>query len=159
MDDLVSTEWLAEQLGADDLVAVDCSWFMPSSGRDGRAEFLAGHIPGARYLDIDSVAAPMARSERESKQRRTESFETAQLAAISSSLRSGAGPPPKGSTSRSALRILARRAPASVKGTPYSSAAWGRKCNIAAIIAPTGLRKCESSSLRASAWGGGSPQG
>jgi len=56
MDDLVSTEWLADQLGADDLVAVDCSWFMPSSGRDGQEEFLAGHIPGARFLDIDSVA-------------------------------------------------------------------------------------------------------
>jgi thiosulfate/3-mercaptopyruvate sulfurtransferase len=56
MDDLVSTEWLADQLGADDVVAVDCSWFMPSSGRNARAEFLAGHIPGARFLDIDSVA-------------------------------------------------------------------------------------------------------
>jgi thiosulfate/3-mercaptopyruvate sulfurtransferase len=56
MDDLVSTGWLAEQLGAPDVVAVDCSWFMPSSGRDAHAEFLAGHIPGARFLDIDSVA-------------------------------------------------------------------------------------------------------
>ena len=56
MDDLVSTMWLAEHLAEDDVVPVDCSWFMPSSGRDARAEFLAGHIPGARFLDIDAVA-------------------------------------------------------------------------------------------------------
>jgi len=56
MDDLVSTQWLADQLGADDLVPVDCSWFMPSSGRDAHAEFLTAHLPGARFLDIDAVA-------------------------------------------------------------------------------------------------------
>ena len=56
MDDLVSTQWLADHLGERDVVAVDCSWFMPSSGRDGRTEFIAGHIPGARFLDIDAVS-------------------------------------------------------------------------------------------------------
>jgi len=56
MDSLVSTDWLAQHLGEDDLVVVDCSWFMPSSGRSGRDEFLAAHIPGARFLDIDEVA-------------------------------------------------------------------------------------------------------
>jgi thiosulfate/3-mercaptopyruvate sulfurtransferase len=59
MDDLVSTAWLADQLGADDLVAVDCSWFMPSSGHDARAEFVAGHIPGARFFDIDAISDPI----------------------------------------------------------------------------------------------------
>ncbi len=56
MDSLVSTQWLAEHLGEPDLVAVDCSWHMPASGRNGRAEFPDAHIPGARYLDIDEVA-------------------------------------------------------------------------------------------------------
>ena len=56
MDDLVSTQWLAGNLG--DVVPVDCSWFMPSSGRDARAEFLASHLPGARFLDIDAVSHP-----------------------------------------------------------------------------------------------------
>ena len=56
MDDLVSTEWLAQQLGADDLAIVDCTFFMPADGRDARAEFRANHIPGARFLDIDEVA-------------------------------------------------------------------------------------------------------
>lgn len=54
MDDLVSTQWLAEHLADADLVAVDCSFFMPG-GRDARAEYLKAHIPGARFLDIDAV--------------------------------------------------------------------------------------------------------
>jgi thiosulfate/3-mercaptopyruvate sulfurtransferase len=56
MDDLVSTEWLAANLGQPDLVAVDSSFFMPSSGRDARAEYLAAHIPGARFLDVDELS-------------------------------------------------------------------------------------------------------
>ena len=56
MDSLVSTEWLAQHLGEPDLVVVDCSWFMPASGRSGRDEYLAAHIPGSRFLDIDEVA-------------------------------------------------------------------------------------------------------
>jgi thiosulfate/3-mercaptopyruvate sulfurtransferase len=56
MDDLVSTQWLADQLGADDLSIVDCSAFLPGTGRDGAAEFAAAHIPGAVFLDINLVA-------------------------------------------------------------------------------------------------------
>jgi thiosulfate/3-mercaptopyruvate sulfurtransferase len=56
MDSLVSTDWLADNLAEPDLVVVDSSWFMPSSGRSGRDEYLAAHIPGARYLDIDAVS-------------------------------------------------------------------------------------------------------
>ena len=56
MDSLVSTDWLAQHLGDEDLVVVDCSWFMPSMSRSGRDEYLASHIPGARFLDIDEVA-------------------------------------------------------------------------------------------------------
>jgi thiosulfate/3-mercaptopyruvate sulfurtransferase len=56
MDSLVSTQWLADHLGEPDLAIVDASWFMPSLGRDGHAEYLAAHIPGARFLDIDAVS-------------------------------------------------------------------------------------------------------
>ncbi len=56
MDDLVSTQWLADNLGQPDLVAVDASLFMPGSGRDGRAEFIAAHIPGARFLDVEQLS-------------------------------------------------------------------------------------------------------
>lgn len=56
MDDLVSTEWLAGQLGAEDLAIIDSSFFLPSDNRDAAAEFASGHIPNARFLDISKVA-------------------------------------------------------------------------------------------------------
>lgn len=56
MESLVSTGWLAEHLGEPDLVVVDSSWHMPASGRSGRNEYLEGHIPGARFLDIDELS-------------------------------------------------------------------------------------------------------
>lgn len=62
MDDLVSTQWLAERLGEPGLVVVDASAHLPDAGRDARAEFNAGHIPGARFLDLDSfkdLASPV----------------------------------------------------------------------------------------------------
>jgi thiosulfate/3-mercaptopyruvate sulfurtransferase len=58
MDDLVSTQWLADNLGRPDLVAVDASLFMPSSNRDARAEYMAAHIPGARFFDIEALSDP-----------------------------------------------------------------------------------------------------
>jgi thiosulfate/3-mercaptopyruvate sulfurtransferase len=56
MDDLVSTEWVACELGAPDLKLLDASWHMPSANRDPRAEYEAAHIPGARYFDIDAIS-------------------------------------------------------------------------------------------------------
>ena len=56
MESLVSTEWLARQLGDPGLVVVDSSWHMPASGRSGREEYLAAHVPGSRFLDIDALS-------------------------------------------------------------------------------------------------------
>ena len=56
MDSLVTTQWLAQHLGEPDLVVVDSSWHMPSTGRNGRENYRASHIPGARYLDIDEIS-------------------------------------------------------------------------------------------------------
>ena len=56
MDSLVSTEWLAAELGAPDLRIVDSSWHMPAAARSGRVEYVQAHIPGALFLDIDAVA-------------------------------------------------------------------------------------------------------
>ena len=56
MDSLVSTEWLAEHLREPDLVVVDSSWHMPASGRSGHDEYLAAHIPGARFFGIDDLS-------------------------------------------------------------------------------------------------------
>jgi len=52
MDSLVTTEWLANEMGASDLRIVDASWHMPASGRNGLEEYLAGHIPGAVFMDM-----------------------------------------------------------------------------------------------------------
>jgi thiosulfate/3-mercaptopyruvate sulfurtransferase len=51
----VSSAWLAERLGAPDIVVVDGSWYLPGMNRDPEAEYLAGHIPGAVRFDIDTV--------------------------------------------------------------------------------------------------------
>lgn len=53
---LVSTDWLAANLGREGLVVVDGSWYLPAMNRDGAAEYLSGHIPGAVYFDIDDVS-------------------------------------------------------------------------------------------------------
>jgi len=53
---LVSTDWLADHLGDPDLVVLDGSWHMPADGRDAKAEYAAGHLPGAAFFDIDAIA-------------------------------------------------------------------------------------------------------
>ncbi|MEM6623080.1 MAG: 3-mercaptopyruvate sulfurtransferase [Pseudomonadota bacterium] len=53
---LVSTEWLAERLGAPDIRVLDASMYLPTDGRDGRTIYDQGHIPGARFFDIDDIA-------------------------------------------------------------------------------------------------------
>ena len=52
----VSTEWLAEHLSDANLVVVDGSWHLPTTGRSGEADYRAAHIPGAVFFDIDRVA-------------------------------------------------------------------------------------------------------
>lgn len=58
MDILVSTDWLAAQLGKPDLCILDASLFLPGTPRDPRAEFEAAHIPGAAYMDLPSLNDP-----------------------------------------------------------------------------------------------------
>jgi thiosulfate/3-mercaptopyruvate sulfurtransferase len=53
---LVSTDQLAKRLGTPDTVVVDGSFYLPALKRDAKAEYLAGHIPGAVFFDIDAVA-------------------------------------------------------------------------------------------------------
>ncbi len=57
-DALVSTEWLADNLGAPDLRVVDASYYLPGEGLDPRREFEAQHIPGAVFFDIDDIKDP-----------------------------------------------------------------------------------------------------
>ena len=56
MDALVTTEWLAGQLGASDLRVVDASYFLPEHQRDAAAEYDAAHIPGAVFMDLAELA-------------------------------------------------------------------------------------------------------
>ena len=53
---LVSTQWLADHLKTPDLRVIDASWYLPDAGRDAKAEYAAGHIPGARFFDIDEIS-------------------------------------------------------------------------------------------------------
>jgi thiosulfate/3-mercaptopyruvate sulfurtransferase len=53
---LVTTEWLAANLGAPGVVVLDGSFYLPAMKRDAAAEYLAGHIPGAIRFDIDEIA-------------------------------------------------------------------------------------------------------
>ena len=53
---LVTTGWLAAHLSDPGVVVIDASWHMPAANRDGRREFLAGHIPGAAFFDLDAVS-------------------------------------------------------------------------------------------------------
>ena len=53
---IVETDWLAAHLDAPDLVVFDGSWHLPTTGRDPKAEYLAGHVPDALFFDIDDLS-------------------------------------------------------------------------------------------------------
>jgi len=58
MGPLVTTDVLAGVLGQPGLVIFDATKYLPNEDKDGKAEFLKAHIPGARYFDIDEIADP-----------------------------------------------------------------------------------------------------
>ena len=53
---LVSTGWLAQHLGKPGLVVFDATKYLPNEPRDAMAEFRAGHLPRARFFDVDAIA-------------------------------------------------------------------------------------------------------
>lgn len=53
---LIETDELERELDAPDMVIIDATWYMPDEGKDARAEYLAEHIPGAIFFDIDEIA-------------------------------------------------------------------------------------------------------
>src|SRR5262245_8237573 len=53
---LVTTDWLAARLGEPEVSIVDGSFYLPALKRNAREEFLAAHIPGAAFFDIDAIA-------------------------------------------------------------------------------------------------------
>jgi thiosulfate/3-mercaptopyruvate sulfurtransferase len=55
MDSLVSTDWLASEMGASDLRIVDASWHLPDAQRNPAADYAAGHIPGAVFMNLGEL--------------------------------------------------------------------------------------------------------
>ncbi|HEY1261212.1 MAG TPA: 3-mercaptopyruvate sulfurtransferase [Stellaceae bacterium] len=55
---LVTTEWLAAHLGDPGVRIVDASFKLPGILPTARADYDAGHIPGAVFFDIDDIAEP-----------------------------------------------------------------------------------------------------
>ena len=53
---LVTTDWLAARLGEPEISIVDGSFYLPAQKRNAKEEYLAGHIPGAVFFDIDAIA-------------------------------------------------------------------------------------------------------
>ena len=57
---LIPTEALATLLEnkPENLVVLDCSWYLPEAGKHAKDDFVAGHIPGARFIDLGDISDP-----------------------------------------------------------------------------------------------------
>ena len=53
---LVSVSWLFENLNLPGLRVLDASWYLPTSPRKPHDEYLASHIPGALFFDIEAIS-------------------------------------------------------------------------------------------------------
>lgn len=53
---IVETDWLSEHLNSPDLVLLDGSTHLPTTGRNAHNEYNAEHIPGAQFFDINAIA-------------------------------------------------------------------------------------------------------
>ncbi|MFN7190359.1 MAG: 3-mercaptopyruvate sulfurtransferase [Rhodospirillales bacterium] len=53
---LVSSDWLAAHLDDASVRVLDGSYHLPTAKRDAAAEFLAAHIPGAAFFDIEAIS-------------------------------------------------------------------------------------------------------
>src|SRR5262245_35239967 len=55
-DPLVSTEWLAARLGEANVKVVDATFKLPGVLPLPKDDYLASHIPGAVFFDVDAVS-------------------------------------------------------------------------------------------------------
>ncbi|WP_426125357.1 3-mercaptopyruvate sulfurtransferase [Pararhizobium sp. PWRC1-1] len=53
---VVSADWLQQRLTDPLVKVVDAAWYLPAQKRDPKAEYAAGHIPGAIFYDQDAIA-------------------------------------------------------------------------------------------------------
>ena len=56
MNPLVTPIWIAERRADPNLRILDTSWYLPQAGRNPKAEYAAGHIPGASFFDLDAIS-------------------------------------------------------------------------------------------------------
>ena len=55
MTPLVTTGWLAAEIGKSDLRVIDATMYAPGETGDARAAFEAAHIPGAVFFDLEEI--------------------------------------------------------------------------------------------------------
>lgn len=53
---LIETDELERELEAPDIVVVDATWYLPTEAKSACEDYLAEHIPGAVFFDIDEIA-------------------------------------------------------------------------------------------------------
>jgi len=56
LQSLVSTEWLAQQIGTPGLRLFDATLYLPAEQRDAQGLYREAHLPSARFFDIDLIA-------------------------------------------------------------------------------------------------------
>ena len=56
MKNLVSTNWLLNNLNNPNIIILDCSWYLPSENIKGNKVYLKEHIHGSHYFDIDKIS-------------------------------------------------------------------------------------------------------
>ena len=52
----IKTEWLNNNLGKNNLVLIDSSWYLPTQKRNVYEEYVNEHIPGSLFIDIDNLS-------------------------------------------------------------------------------------------------------
>ncbi|MGH6805827.1 MAG: rhodanese-like domain-containing protein, partial [Ensifer adhaerens] len=53
---VVSPDWLLQRLDDPSIRILDAAWYLPAQNRNPKAEYDAGHIPGAVFFDQDTIA-------------------------------------------------------------------------------------------------------
>lgn len=59
---LIETDELERELEAPDIVVIDATWYLPAEAKNAREDYLAEHIPGAVFFDIDEIADDKAQT-------------------------------------------------------------------------------------------------
>ncbi|ODS00872.1 3-mercaptopyruvate sulfurtransferase [Methyloceanibacter methanicus] len=59
---LIETDELERELEAPDFVVIDATWYLPAETKNAREDYLAEHIPGAVFFDIDDIADDKAQA-------------------------------------------------------------------------------------------------